>query len=148
MGAWIFHVIFKYAHNISHEYYPVKPRNEKFYVRGEIFVDGKVFAKLIESALAEKGIKKGDFYDAVGISATAMYGWKNGAVPKKETVEAVEKYLDLELFPYEKSDPREELREDHKMLLKSVDGLPQSSVYEIIAEIHKRREAGWGDPTY
>lgn len=85
MGAWIFHVIFKYAHNISREYYPVKPLNEKIYVRGEMFVDGKVFAKLIESALAEKGIKKGDFYEAVGISATAMYGWKNGAVPKKET---------------------------------------------------------------
>lgn len=107
-------------------------------------MDGKVFAKLIESALAEKGIKKGDFYDAVGISATAMYGWKNGAVPKKETVEAVEKYLDLELFPYEKSDPREELREDHKMLLKSVDGLPQSSVYEIIAENSQKTGGGMG----
>ena len=63
-------------------------------------MDGKVFAKLIETALAEKGIKKGDFYEAVGISATAMYGWKNGAIPKPETVEAVEKYLDLELFPF------------------------------------------------
>lgn len=62
-------------------------------------MDGKVFAQLIERALLEKGIKKGDFYEAVGITATAMYGWKNGAVPKQETVEAVEKYLDLELFP-------------------------------------------------
>jgi hypothetical protein len=105
-------------------------------------VDGKVFAKLIESALAEKGIKKGDFYEAVGISATAMYGWKNGAVPKKETVEAVEKYLDLDLFPYERADPREELREDLRILLHSASDLPPSSVYELIAEIHKRKEMG------
>ena len=140
MGAWIFHVIFKYTHNISREYYPVKPLNEKFYVRGEIFVDGKVFAKLIESALAEKGIKKGDFYDAVGISATAMYGWKNGAVPKKETVEAVEKYLDLELFPYEKSDPREDIRDDLRILLHSASDLPPSSVYALISQIEKMKE--------
>ena len=140
MGAWIFHVIFKYEHNISRDYYPVKPLNEKFYVRGEIFVDGKVFAKLIESALAEKGIKKGDFYDAVGISATAMYGWKNGAVPKKETVEAVEKYLDLELFPYEKSDPREDLRDDLRILLNSASDLPPSSVYALISQIEKMKE--------
>jgi hypothetical protein len=105
-------------------------------------VDGKVFAKLIESALAEKGIKKGDFYEAVGISATAMYGWKNGAAPKKETVEAVEKYLDLDLFPYERADPREELREDLRILLHSASDLPPSSVYELIAEIHKRKEMG------
>ena len=105
-----------------------------------MFVDGKVFAKLIESALAEKGIKKGDFYDAVGISATAMYGWKNGSVPKKETVEAVEKYLDLELFPYEKSDPREELRDDLRILLRSAKDLPPSSVYALIAQIEKEKE--------
>ena len=105
-------------------------------------MDGKVFAKLIESALAEKGIKKGDFYEAVGISATAMYGWKNGAVPKKETVEAVEKYLGISFSDVEKSDPREELREDLKTLLKSAEDLPPSSVYELIAEIHRRKEMG------
>ena len=69
-----------------------------------------------------------------------MYGWKNGAVPKKETVEAVEKYLDLELFPYEKSDPREELRDDLRILLNSASDLPPSSVYALISQIEKMKE--------
>ena len=69
-----------------------------------------------------------------------MYGWKNGAVPKKETVEAVEKYLDLELFPYEKSDPREELRDDLRILLNGASNLPPSSVYALISQIEKMKE--------
>lgn len=109
-------------------------------------MDGKVFVKLIETALAEKGIKKGDFYDAVGISATAMYGWRNGAIPKKETVDAIEKYLDLDLFPYEKSDDSDELREmlrdrqDLRILLNSAKDVPASSVYALISQIEKMKE--------
>ena len=112
-------------------------------------MDGKVFAQLIERALLEKGIKKGDFYDAVGISATAMYGWKNGAVPKQETVEAIEKYLDLELFPYEKSEVKDENaqlremlrdRQDLRILLHSAKDVPPSSVYALIAQIEKMKE--------
>ena len=112
-------------------------------------MDGKVFAKLIEQALTEKGIKKGDFYEAVGISATAMYGWKNGAVPKKETVDAVEKYLDLELFPYERAEPQDESaelremirdRQDLRILLHSAKDVPPSSVYALIAQIEKEKE--------
>lgn len=112
-------------------------------------MDGKVFAKLIETALAEKGIKKGDFYEAVGISATAMYGWKNGAIPKPETVEAIEKYLDLELFPYEKSETEDETaqlremlrnRQDLRILLHSAKDVPASSVYALISQIEKMKE--------
>lgn len=112
-------------------------------------MDGKVFAKLIEQALTEKGIKKGDFYDAVGISATAMYGWKNGAVPKRETVETIEKYLDLELFPYERAEPQDEStqlremlrdRQDLRILLNSAKDVPPSSVYALIAQLEKLKE--------
>ena len=112
-------------------------------------MNGNDFAAFIENELTRQNIRKGEFYSATGLTAAAMWGWKkNGATPKKETIEKVEKYLGISFSDIEKCDPREKLREDHKMLLKSVDGLPQSSVYEIIAEIHKRREAGWGDPTY
>lgn len=113
-------------------------------------MDGKLFAKLIEKALAEKGIKKGDFYEAVGISATAMYGWKNGATPKKETIEAIEDYLDLELLPYERqdkpADETEELlemlrdRQDLRILLKSGKDVPPSSIYQLIAQLEKEKE--------
>ena len=103
-------------------------------------MDGTVFARLIESALAEKGIKKGDFYKAVGISATAMYGWKNGAIPKQETIEAVEEYLGISFAEYEKSDLRETLRDDLRILLRSASDLPPSSVYALIAQIEKEKE--------
>ena len=112
-------------------------------------MDGKVFAQLIERALLEKGIKKGDFYEAVGITATAMYGWKNGAVPKQETVETIEKYLDLDLFPYEKSAEADEAtqlremlrdRQDLRILLRSAKDVPPSSVYALIAQIEKEKE--------
>ena len=122
--------------------------NKNFY-EGVKALDGKVFAQLIEKALLEKGIKKGDFYDAVGISATAMYGWKNGAIPKQETVEAIEKYLDLELFPYEKSKENDEAaqlremlrdRQDLRILLRSAKDVPPSSVYALISQIEKMKE--------
>lgn len=105
-------------------------------------MDGETFARIITDELIRQGISKGEFYAAVGVSATAMYGWRRGAMPKKETVEAIEKYLGISFSDIEKSDPREELREDLKTLLKSAEDLPPSSVYELIAEIHRRKEMG------
>ena len=105
-------------------------------------MDGMTLAGVVEEELRRQGRSKGDFYNAVGISATAMYGWKRGAMPKKETIQAIEKYLNINLSDVEKSDPREELREDLRILLHSASDLPPSSVYELIAEIHKRKEMG------
>ena len=56
-------------------------------------MDGIEFARIIEMELANRGIKKGDFYNDTGISATAMYGWKRGSTPSMESVTAVENYL-------------------------------------------------------
>lgn len=105
-------------------------------------MDGTTFAKIIEGELEKQKISKGDFYEAVGVSATALYGWKRGAMPKRETIAAVEKFLGISFADYEKSDPREGLREDLRILLHSASDLPPSSVYELIAEIHKRKEMG------
>lgn len=103
-------------------------------------MNGREFARIIEKVLAEKNIRKGDFYDAVGVSATAMYGWRNGAMPKKETVEAIEKYLGINLSDIEKSEQLEELRSDLRILLNSAKDLPPSSVYALIAQIEKEKE--------
>lgn len=111
-------------------------------------MDGKTLTQIVDRILAERGISRLELCNAIGITSASYTGWKKGSQPREDKVIAIEKFLGISFADYEKSDPREELREDHKMLLKSVDGLPQSSVYEIIAEIHKRREAGWGDPTY
>ena len=103
---------------------------------------GEQLARIVEQLLAERGISKGEFYSAVGISATALYGWKRGAEPKAETIANIEKYFGISLNDIEKSDPREDLREDLRILLHSASDLPPSSVYELIAEIHKRKEMG------
>ncbi len=105
-------------------------------------MNGIKFAEIIEAELRKQGKTKGEFYEAVGVSATALYGWKRGAEPKRETIEAVEKYFGISLNGAEKSDPREELREDLRILLHSASDLPPSSVYELVAEIHKRKEMG------
>jgi len=109
-------------------------------------VDGMTLAKVVEEELKRQRISKGDFYNAVGISATAMYGWKRGAMPKKETIKSIEKYLNINLSDIEKSDESDELREmlrdrqDLRILLHSAKDVPASSVYALISQIEKMKE--------
>ena len=110
-------------------------------------MDGREFAKIIERELANRSIRKGDFYTATGISATALYGWKRGATPSQETIDAAEKSLGSSFADCESQSLREDLRDDLKVLLKSAEDLPPSSVYELIAEIHRRKEAGKVEPS-
>lgn len=109
-------------------------------------MDGALFARKIEQELASRGIPKGEFYDAVGISATAMYGWRKGAEPKRESVEAIERYLGINFTEDEKSGESDELREmlrdrqDLRILLHSAKDVPASSVYALISQIEKMKE--------
>lgn len=107
-------------------------------------MNGKEFARIVEKELAARGITKGEFYAAVGVSATALYGWRKGAEPKRETVAAVEKFFGISLSDGGEEDIREGLREDLRLLLSSAEDLPPSSVYELVAEIHRRKEMGQG----
>lgn len=109
-------------------------------------MDGRELVKFLDVELKRRGIPKGEFYAAIGITATAYYGWRNGAVPKAETVEAIEKYLNVDLTTIEKSDEADELREllrgrdDLRILLRSAKDVPASSVYALIAQIEKEKE--------
>ena len=103
-------------------------------------MDGKKLVDILNVELKKRGISKGEFYDAIGITATAFYGWKNGAEPKRETVEAIEKYLEIDLSDIEMSKQREELRDDLRILLRSAKDLPPSSVYALISQIEKIKE--------
>ena len=112
-------------------------------------MDGVKFARIIEQLLSERGIKKGDFYSEIGITATAFYGWKRGAEPKRETVEAVEKYfgvsLDDETPAAIDPDTAELLdsirnRPDLGILLRSARDVPASSVYSLVAQLEKLKE--------
>ena len=104
---------------------------------------GAEIVRVIESILAERGIKKGEFYDGAGITATALYGWRKGAVPKQETLTAIENYLGIQFEDYESYSSQEDLeklRDDLRVLLKSARDLPPSSVYALIAEIEREKE--------
>lgn len=103
-------------------------------------MDGITFATIVETELAKQGISKGKFYEDVGITAAALFGWKRGAIPKESTVRAIEKYLGIDLSNVEKSELREELRSDLRILLNSARDLPPSSVYALIAQIEKEKE--------
>jgi predicted transcriptional regulator len=110
---------------------------------------GEQLARIVEQLLAERGISKGAFYSAVGISATALYGWKRGAEPRPETVAAIEKYFGIDLKSFEKSDVDDETaellqsireRQDLRILLHSARDVPPSSVYQLVAQLEKERE--------
>lgn len=113
-------------------------------------MDGVKFARIVEQLLAERGVKKGDFYSKTGITATAFYGWKRGAEPKRETVEAVEKYFGVSLddnggVSTVDSDTAELLdsirnRPDLGVLLRSAKDVPPSSVYELVSRLEKLKE--------
>ena len=111
---------------------------------------GEQLAQIVEQLLAERGISKGTFYSDVGITATALYGWKRGAEPKPETIAAIEKYFGVDLKSFEKSDMDDEtaevlqwIREDfaHRALFESAKGLTKEQAYAAASFI-ERLKAG------
>ena len=112
-------------------------------LKGARSVDGITIARIVDSELASRGISKADFYARSGISSATLSQWRTGKYePTADKIAKIEKCLGISFADYEKSDPREELREDLRILLHSASDLPPSSVYELIAEIHKRKEMG------
>lgn len=106
-------------------------------------MDGRTIARIVDSELASRGISKADFYAQSGVSSATLSQWRTGKYdPTPDKIAKIEKCLGISLSDYEKSDPREQLREDLATLLRSAEDLPPSSVYELIAEIHRRKEMG------
>lgn len=103
-------------------------------------MDGPTLAKICDQECLARGISKAQFYADIGISAPSFHGWKKGAKPQQKYIDAIEKYLNIDLSQYEKSDPREDLRDDLRILLRSAKDLPPSSVYSLIAQIEKMKE--------
>ena len=115
-------------------------------------MDGVEFSRIIETELANRGIKKGDFYNATGISATALYNWKRGSTPSMESVAAVEDYLGISASNMiRESSPKMDQevaallqdisdRQDLRILLRSAKDVPPSSVYALVSQIEKMKE--------
>ena len=99
-------------------------------------MDGKTLTKMIDEALEERGMSQGEFCAAIGISSAAMSAWRKGSMPKPERIAQIEEFLGISFT----KDPREELREDLKVLLRSAKDLPPSSVYALVAQIEREKE--------
>ena len=78
--------------------------------------------------------------NAIGISSASYTGWKKGSQPREDKVIAIEKFLGVKLTDYEKSETLETLRDDLRILLRSANDLPASSVYALISQIEKMKE--------
>ena len=113
-------------------------------------MDGKTFANIVEAELLNQGMSKGAFYEAIGLTPAAMWGWKNGATPKAETIAAAERVLGISFSQYEKSDKYDaetiELldilrnRKDIRLLIMSACELPPSAIYGVLAQLERKKE--------
>lgn len=77
-------------------------------------MNGKEMVKIIDSILAERGMTQKEFCEMIGVQSSTMTGWRNGSTPTPRRIAAIEKCLGISFSDYEKSDLREELREDLK----------------------------------
>jgi transcriptional regulator with XRE-family HTH domain len=103
-------------------------------------MDGKTLTQIVDKVLVDKGISRAELCEAIGITSAAYSGWKKGSTPRDDKIIAIEKYLGISFSDYEKCDPRENLRDDLRILLHSASDLPPSSVYALISQIEKLKE--------
>lgn len=103
-------------------------------------MDGKEIVKIIDARIAELGMTQKEFCAAIGVQSSAMSAWRKGSMPNPQRIAAIEKFLGINFSDYEKSDPREDLRDDLRILLHSASDLPPSSVYALISQIEKMKE--------
>ena len=103
-------------------------------------MDGKTLTRIVDQILAERGISRIELCNAIGISSASYTGWKKGSQPREDKVIAIEKFLGVKLTDYEKSETLETLRDDLRILLRSANDLPASSVYALISQIEKMKE--------
>ena len=119
-------------------------------------MDGRLVVKMVESALAQRGMSKGEFYEKSGISSATFSQWRTGQYePSAANLKKIQDLLGIhfieggrdptiEKTPFEKE--TDELlqsirnRSDIRVLLRSASGLPPSSVYELVAQAEKEKE--------
>ena len=103
-------------------------------------MDGATIAKIVEEELKRQGKTRPELCAAIGITSAAFSNWKNGGQPRQDKIDAIEEFLGISLSDYGKPDIRETLRDDLRILLRSAEDLPPSSVYALIAQIEREKE--------
>lgn len=113
---------------------------------------GQRFIEIVNPILEQRGIKKGAFCKAIGVSPNMYGNYRNGAKPGYEVIEATEKYLGIRFSDYEKSEETpndEELKElleelrnrdDMRMLFKLAKGATPDDVRQAVKIIEALRK--------
>lgn len=113
---------------------------------------GQRFIEIVNPILEQRGIKKGAFCKAIGVSPNMYGNYRNGTKPGYEVIEATEKYLGIRISDYEKSEETpndeelkellEELRnrEDMRMLFKLAKGATPDDVRQAVKIIEALRK--------
>lgn len=103
-------------------------------------MDGRTITKIVGNILEERSISVKDFCKEIGVSQSAYSQWKKGRTPTPERIAVIEDRLGISFADYEKAERLEELRDDLRILLRSAEDLPPSSVYALVAQIEKEKE--------
>jgi transcriptional regulator with XRE-family HTH domain len=113
---------------------------------------GQRFIEIVNPILEQRGIKKGAFCKAIGVSPNMYGNYRNGTVPSYAVIEATEKYLGIRFSDYEKPEETpndeelnellEELRnrEDMRMLFKLAKGATADDVRQAVKIIEALRK--------
>lgn len=113
---------------------------------------GPRFIEIVNPILEQKGIKKGAFCKAIGVSANMYSNYRNGAMPSYSVIEATEKYLGIRFTDFEKREESgedvelngllEELRsrDEMRMLFKLAKGAAKEDVEQAVKIIEALRK--------
>lgn len=113
---------------------------------------GQRFIEIVNPIIEQRGIKKGAFCKAIGVSPNMYGNYRNGTKPGYEVIEATEKYLGIRFADYEEPEKTvdddelnellEELRnrEDMRMLFKLAKGATPDDVRQAVKIIEALRK--------
>lgn len=64
--------------------------------------------EIVDKICSERGLKKGEFFRRIGLSANTYSNWAKGKQPKVQNLEAIEKEYNIKLADYAKKTPATE----------------------------------------
>jgi len=115
-------------------------------------VTGQRYIEIVDPIREQKGIKKGAFCKAIGVSPNMYGNYRNGTKPGYEVIEATEKVLGIRFADYEEPEKavgEEELnelleelrtREDMRMLFKLAKDATPDDVRQAVKIIEALRK--------
>ena len=113
---------------------------------------GQRFIEIVDPILEQRGIKRGTFCKAIGVSPNMYSNYRKGAKPGYEVIEAAEKFLGIRFANYEKPEEVEQAdeltelleelrnREDMRMLFRLAKGATPDDVRQAVKIIEALRK--------